>query len=135
MNKYPLALLSAMLFVFPRCALADENDQIALQDPSSLKLNYTSPSYALFDEVAGNNPGNRIGLNFSEKLNPKSQWTLNIWGLSRHTQRPTLLNERNWGLGFRYWHSEHRFTEVNHVYNSFKGFATTVFLFVLLACV
>lgn len=76
----------------------------------------SSPVFA--DEVAGGG----IRLPSAER----SPWTLNLFGLSRHTQRPTQLNEKNWGLGARYWHGEHWFTEADYVYNSFKGYATTV---------
>lgn len=55
----------------------------------------------------------------------KSPCVLNIWGTSYHLERPTLLNEKNWGLGLRCFRDEHRFAEVNVVRNSFRGIATT----------
>lgn len=54
----------------------------------------------------------------NEKASP---WAVNMWGLSHHPGGSKRLNNYNWGLGLRKYHSEHWFSDVNCLRNSQRG--------------
>ncbi len=67
-------------------------------------------------------------MRFEEPGKQNSPWSWNVWGKSYHMKRPTLLNERNYGLGIRRSFGDGDYAEFNVARNSFRGIAASASL-------